>query len=49
MKEVQATATRLATELCVIVVTADDEPLIGSISDEALEAELGADRGGAMV
>jgi glucose-1-phosphate adenylyltransferase len=33
----------------VVVVTADDEPLIGSISEEALEAELEADRGGAMV
>jgi glucose-1-phosphate adenylyltransferase len=37
------------TEGGVVVVTANDEPLIGSISDEALEAELGADRGGAMV
>jgi glucose-1-phosphate adenylyltransferase len=37
------------TEGGVVVVTADDEPLIGAISDEALEAELGADRGGAMV
>jgi glucose-1-phosphate adenylyltransferase len=37
------------TEGGVVVVTADDEPLIGSISEEALEAELGADRGGAMV
>jgi glucose-1-phosphate adenylyltransferase len=33
----------------IVVVTADDEPLIGSISDEALEAELAADRGGAVV
>jgi glucose-1-phosphate adenylyltransferase len=33
----------------VVVVTADDEPLIGSISEEALEAELEADRGGAIV
>jgi glucose-1-phosphate adenylyltransferase len=33
----------------VVVVTAEDEPLIGSISEEALEAELEADRGGAMV
>jgi glucose-1-phosphate adenylyltransferase len=33
----------------VVVVTAEDEPLIGSISEEALEAELQADRGGAMV
>jgi len=31
-----------------VVVTADDEPLIGSISEEALEAELAADRGGAI-
>ena len=31
----------------VVVVTADDEPLIGPISEEALEAELEADRGGA--
>jgi glucose-1-phosphate adenylyltransferase len=37
------------TEGGVVVVTANDEPLIGAISDEALEAELGADRGGAMV
>jgi glucose-1-phosphate adenylyltransferase len=33
----------------VVVVTAEDEPLIGSISEEALEAELEADRGGAVV
>jgi glucose-1-phosphate adenylyltransferase len=33
----------------VVVVTAEDEPLIGAISEEALEAELLADRGGAMV
>ena len=33
----------------VVVVTAEDEPLIGSISEEALEAELAADRGGAIV
>jgi glucose-1-phosphate adenylyltransferase len=37
------------TEGGVVVVTAEDEPLIGSISEEALEAELEADRGGAMV
>jgi glucose-1-phosphate adenylyltransferase len=37
------------TEGGVVVVTADDEPLIGTISEEALAAELGADRGGAMV
>ena len=33
----------------VVVVTAEDEPLIGSISEEALAAELEADRVGAMV
>jgi len=33
----------------VVVVTAEDEPLIGAISEEALEAELVADRGGAIV
>jgi len=32
-----------------VVVTAEDEPLIGAISEEALEAELVADRGGAIV
>jgi glucose-1-phosphate adenylyltransferase len=37
------------TDAGVVVVTAEDEPLIGSISEEALEAELEADRGGAMV
>ena len=37
------------TDAGVVVVTAEDEPLIGSISEEALEAELQADRGGAMV
>ena len=31
----------------VVVVTADDEPLIGPISEEALRAEAEADRGGA--
>jgi glucose-1-phosphate adenylyltransferase len=31
----------------VVVVTADDEPLIGPISEEALKAEAEADRGGA--
>ena len=36
------------TEGGVVVVTAEDEPLIGSISEEALEAELVADRGGAI-
>jgi glucose-1-phosphate adenylyltransferase len=33
----------------VVVVTAEDEPLIGSISEEALAAELAADRSGAIV
>jgi glucose-1-phosphate adenylyltransferase len=33
----------------VVVVTADDEPLSGPISDEALEAEVEADRGGVRV
>ena len=33
----------------VVVVTAEDEPLIGAISEEALEAELMADRSGAIV
>src|SRR6186713_2081140 len=37
------------TDAGVVVVTAEDEPLIGSISEEALEAELEADRGGAIV
>jgi glucose-1-phosphate adenylyltransferase len=36
------------TDAGVVVVTAEDEPLIGSISEEALEAELEADRGGAI-
>jgi glucose-1-phosphate adenylyltransferase len=35
------------TEGGVVVVTADDEPLIGPISEEALRAEAEADRGGA--
>ena len=35
------------TESGVVVVTAEDEPLIGPISDEALRAEADADRGGA--
>jgi hypothetical protein len=30
----------------VVVVTANDEPLIGPISEEALLAEANADRGG---
>src|SRR5262245_50790276 len=37
------------TEGGVVVATAEDEPLIGSISEDALQAELEADRGGAMV
>ena len=36
------------TDAGVVVVTAEDEPLIGLISEEALEAELEADRGGAI-
>jgi glucose-1-phosphate adenylyltransferase len=35
------------TEGGVVVVTAEDEPLIGPISEEALRAEAEADRGGA--
>ena len=35
------------TESGVVVVTADDEPLVGPISDAALRAEAEADRGGA--
>jgi glucose-1-phosphate adenylyltransferase len=35
------------TESGIVVVTADDEPLIGPISEEALRAEAEADRGGA--
>ena len=35
------------TEGGVVVVTADDEPLIGPISEDALRAEAEADRGGA--
>ena len=31
----------------IVIVTADDEPLIGPISEEALRAEADADRGGA--
>jgi len=34
------------TEGGVVVVTADDEPLIGPMSEEALRTESGADRGG---
>jgi hypothetical protein len=30
----------------VVVVTADDEPLIGPIGEEALQAEANADRSG---
>ncbi len=36
------------TEGGVVVVTADDDPLIGSITEEALRAEADADRGGAV-
>jgi glucose-1-phosphate adenylyltransferase len=35
------------TEAGVVVVTADDEPLIGPLSEDALRAEAEADRGGA--
>src|SRR5687767_2790557 len=35
------------TDAGVVVVTAEDEPLIGPISEEALRAEAEADRGGA--
>jgi glucose-1-phosphate adenylyltransferase len=35
----------IVTESGVVVVTADDEPLIGPISEEALRAEADADRG----
>jgi glucose-1-phosphate adenylyltransferase len=35
------------TEGGVVIVTAEDEPLIGPISEEALKAEAEADRGGA--
>ena len=35
------------TESGVVVVTAEDDPLIGPISDDALRAEADADRGGA--
>ncbi len=35
------------TDSGIVVVTADDEPLIGPISEEALRAEAEADRGGA--
>jgi glucose-1-phosphate adenylyltransferase len=37
----------VVTDGGVVVVTAEDEPLIGLISDEALRAEAEADRGGA--
>ena len=33
----------------IVIVTADDEPLVASISDDALRAEAEADRGGALV
>ena len=35
------------TEGGIVIVTADDEPLIGPITEEALRAEAEADRGGA--
>jgi hypothetical protein len=35
------------TEGGIVIVTADDEPLIGPITEEALHAEAEADRGGA--
>jgi hypothetical protein len=35
------------TEGGVVIVTADDEPLVGPITEEALRAEADADRGGA--
>jgi glucose-1-phosphate adenylyltransferase len=35
------------TDAGIVVVTADDDPLIGPISEEALRAEAEADRGGA--
>jgi ADP-glucose pyrophosphorylase len=35
------------TDAGVVVVTAEDEPLIGPISEQALKAEADADRGGA--
>jgi glucose-1-phosphate adenylyltransferase len=35
------------TDAGIVIVTADDEPLIGPISEEALRAEATADRGGA--
>ena len=35
------------TEGGIVVVTAEDEPLIGTISEESLRAEADADRGGA--
>ena len=36
------------TEGGVVVVTADDEPLISTISEDALQAELEADRVGTL-
>ena len=47
--EVEDRRRHTVTEGGIIVVTAEDEPLIGSISDEALEAELEADWAGAVV
>jgi glucose-1-phosphate adenylyltransferase len=35
------------TDAGIVIVTAEDEPLIGPISEEALRAEANADRGGA--
>jgi glucose-1-phosphate adenylyltransferase len=35
------------TDAGIVIVTAEDEPLIGPISEEALRAEAAADRGGA--
>jgi glucose-1-phosphate adenylyltransferase len=37
----------MVTENGIVVVTVDDEPLIGPISEEALRAEAEADRRGA--
>jgi hypothetical protein len=34
------------TDSGVVVVTTDDEPLIGPLSEEALRLEADADRGG---
>jgi len=37
------------TEGGVVVVTAEDEPLVGIISESALQAELEADRVGTLI